>query len=137
MPGALELLRKLQAQGLKILIVTGSGQASLLDRLNHHFPGVFCRELMVTAFDVQRGKPDPEPYLMGLQKSALRAEECVVVENAPLGVRAAKAAGIFTIAVNTGPLPDNALTDEGADLLLPSMQALCDSWEELSARFGA
>lgn len=137
MPGALELLRKLQAQGLKILIVTGSGQASLLDRLNHHFPGVFCRELMVTAFDVKHGKPDPEPYLMGLQKGDLRAEECVVVENAPLGVRAAKAAGIFTIAVNTGPLPDSALTDEGADLLLPSMQALCDAWNELGARSGA
>ena len=132
MPGALELLRKLQAQGLKILIVTGSGQASLLDRLNHHFPGVFCRELMVTAFDVKRGKPDPEPYLMGLQKGGLRAEECVVVENAPLGVRAAKAAGIFTIAVNTGPLPDEALINEGADLLLPSMQTLCDVWEQLN-----
>lgn len=132
MPGALEILRKLQAQGLKILIVTGSGQASLLDRLNHHFPGVFCRELMVTAFDVQRGKPDPEPYLMGLQKGGLRAEECVVVENAPLGVRAAKAAGIFTIAVNTGPLPDEALINEGADLLLPSMQTLCDVWEQLN-----
>lgn len=132
MPGALKLLRKLQAQGLKILIVTGSGQASLLDRLNHHFPGVFCRELMVTAFDVQRGKPDPEPYLMGLQKGGLRAEECVVVENAPLGVRAAKAAGIFTIAVNTGPLPDEALINEGADLLLPSMLALCDVWEQLN-----
>ena len=132
MPGALELLHKLQAQGLKILIVTGSGQASLLDRLNHHFPGVFSRELMVTAFDVQCGKPDPEPYLMGLQKGGLRAEECVVVENAPLGVRAAKAAGIFTIAVNTGPLPDEALINEGADLLLPSMQTLCDVWEQLN-----
>ena len=131
MPGALTLLRKLQAQGLKILIVTGSGQASLLDRLNHHFPNIFCRKLMVTAFDVKRGKPDPEPYLMGLQKGDLRADECVVVENAPLGVRAAKAAGIFTIAVNTGPLPNEALTDEGADLLLPSMQALCDAWETI------
>lgn len=135
MPGALELLRKLQSMGLKILIVTGSGQASLLDRLNHHFPDVFCRELMVTAFDVKRGKPDPEPYLMGLQKGGLRADECVVVENAPLGVRAAKAAGIFTIAVNTGPLPDHALLDEGADRLFPSMQALCDAWEQLSASF--
>ena len=131
MSGALELLRKLQTQGLKILIVTGSGQASLLDRLNHHFPGIFCRELMVTAFDVERGKPDPEPYLMGLQKGGLHADECVVVENAPLGVRAAKAAGIFTIAVNTGPLPNEALTDEGADILLPSMQALCDAWNML------
>lgn len=133
MPGALSLLRQLKAQGLKILIVTGSGQTSLLDRLNHDYPDIFCRELMVTAFDVKRGKPDPEPYLMGLQKGGLRAEECVVVENAPLGVRAAKAAGIFTIAVNTGPLPDSALTDEGADLLFPSMQALSDAWAGLAA----
>ena len=133
MPGALELLQKIKAQGLKILIVTGSGQHSLLDRLNHHFPDIFCRELMVTAFDVKYGKPHPEPYLMGMQKGALRPEECVVVENAPLGVRAAKAAGIYTIAVNTGPLPNAALTDEGADALFPSMQALCDGWEQFVA----
>ncbi len=133
MPGAFELLQKIKAQGLKILIVTGSGQHSLLDRLNHHFPDIFCRELMVTAFDVKYGKPHPEPYLMGMQKGDLRPEECVVVENAPLGVRAAKAAGIYTIAVNTGPLPDAALTGEGADALFPSMQALCDGWEQFIA----
>ena len=133
MPGALEMLRKLKAQGLKILIVTGSGQNSLLDRLNQNFPDIFRRELMVTAFDVKHGKPHPEPYLMGMEKGGLRPEECVVVENAPLGVRAAKAAGIFTIAVNTGPLPDEVLLNEGADLLFPSMQALCDSWEQFTA----
>ena len=132
MPGALSLLLQLKAQGLKILIVTGSGQCSLLDKLNEDYPGIFRRELMVTAFDVKHGKPDPEPYLMGMQKGELCPDECVVVENAPLGVRAAKAAGIFTIAVNTGPLPDNALLDEGADLLFPSMQALSDAWSELS-----
>ena len=47
--------------------------------------------------------------------------------------KAAKAAGIYTIAVNTGPLPDAVLTDEGADRLYPSMQALCDGWEEFVA----
>ena len=135
MPGALSLLHQLKAQGLKILIVTGSGQCSLLDKLNHDFPGIFRRELMVTAFDVKHGKPHPEPYLMGMEKGGLRPDECIVVENAPLGVRAAKAAGIFTVAVNTGPLPDSALLDEGADLLFPSMQALSDAWEELSASF--
>ena len=46
---------------------------------------------------------------------------------------AAKAAGIYTVAVNTGPLPDHALTDEGADALFPSMQAFCDAWETFSA----
>ena len=135
MPGALSLLRQLKEQGLKILIVTGSGQCSLLDKLNHDYPDIFRRELMVTAFDVKHGKPHPEPYLMGMQKGGLRPDECIVVENAPLGVRAAKAAGIFTIAVNTGPLPDGALLDEGADLLYPSMQTLSDAWGELSALF--
>ena len=136
MPGALSLLRQLKEQGLKILIVTGSGQRSLLDKLNVDYPDIFRRELMVTAFDVMRGKPDPEPYLMGLQKGELHPDECIVVENAPLGVRAAKAAGIFTIAVNTGPLPDEALLSEGADLLFPSMQALSNAWSELSGTLG-
>lgn len=136
MPGALSLLHQLKEQGLMILIVTGSGQRSLLDKLNVDYPDIFRRELMVTAFDVKHGKPDPEPYLMGLQKGDLSPEECIVVENAPLGVHAAKAAGIFTIAVNTGPLPDHVLLDEGADLLFPSMQALSDAWSELSGTLG-
>ncbi len=135
MPGALSLLHQIKEQGLMILIVTGSGQRSLLDRLNHHFPDIFRRELMVTAFDVKHGKPHPEPYLMGMQKGGLRPEECIVVENAPLGVRAAKAAGIFTVAVNTGPLSDSVLTDEGADALFPSMQALSDGWKEFFPSF--
>ncbi|MBR0432586.1 MAG: HAD-IA family hydrolase [Bacteroidaceae bacterium] len=124
MPGVTDVLNKVRARGFMRVIVTGSGQLSLLDNLNRHFPGQFSRELMVTAFDVKRGKPDPEPYLMGLQKAHLRADEAVVIENAPLGVQAAHAAGIFTIAVNTGPLPDSALWDAGADRVFPDMNAL-------------
>lgn len=131
MPGAGELLQKLKAGGLIPMVVTGSGQRSLLDRLEHNFPGMFRRELMVTAFDVKHGKPDPEPYLMALEKGNLRPGEAVVIENAPLGVEAAHKAGIFTIAVNTGPLDGQVLLDAGADLLFPSMQALCDAWEGL------
>lgn len=130
MAGAWELLQQVKADGLKRVIVTGSGQLSLLDRLNTHFPGMFTRDLMVTAFDVQFGKPHPEPYLMALQKAGVAPDEAIVVENAPLGVRAAKAAGLFTVAVNTGPLPPSALLDEGADLLYPSMQAFADGWRE-------
>lgn len=131
MQGAYELLQKVQADGLIPVLVTGSGQRSLLERLNHQYPGIFTPERMVTAFDVKHGKPDPEPYLMGLQKAGVRANEAVVVENAPIGVQAGHAAGIFTIAVNTGPLDGQVLLDAGADLLFPSMQALCDAWEEL------
>ena len=48
-----------------------------------------------------------------------------------LGVMAGHAAKAFTIAVNTGILPDEALTDAGADLLLPSIAQLCEAWHEL------
>lgn len=128
MRGAWEVLQQVKDDGLKRVIVTGSGQLSLLDRLNTHFPGMFTRELMVTAFDVKFGKPHPEPYLMALQKAGVSTDEAIVVENAPLGVRAAKAAGLFTVAVNTGPLPESALTDEGADILFPSMQDFANKW---------
>lgn len=131
MPGAWELLQKIKAEGIIPTVVTSSGQASLLDRLEHNFPGMFRQELMVTAFDVKYGKPNPEPYLMALEKGGLKPNEAIVIENAPLGVEAGHKAGIFTIAVNTGPLNGEILLNAGADLLFPSMQALCESWEKL------
>ena len=131
MPGAWELLQKVKKDGLIPMVVTGSGQLSLLERLEHNYPGMFRKELMVTAFDVKYGKPNPEPYLMALKKGGLKADEAIVVENAPLGVEAGHNAGIFTIAVNTGPLDGQVLLDAGADLLLPSMQALSDHWDTL------
>ena len=133
MPGAWELLQKLKAEGIMPVLVTGSGQHSLFSRLEHCFPGMFQRERMVTAFDVKYGKPHPEPYLMGLEKAGVRPNEAIVVENAPIGVQAGVAADIFTVAVNTGPLDGQVLLNAGADLLYPSMQALCDNWETLHA----
>lgn len=136
MSGALDLLRKIQSQHLLIILVTGSGTRSLLDRLGRFYPGIFQKNLMVTGFDVKKGKPDPEPYLMGLKKGSaalgcpLLSEECVVIENAPLGVEAAVRAGIPTIAVNTGPLDPAILEAAGAFCVYPSVQALCDSWAD-------
>ncbi len=131
MPGAAEVLAKVKAAGLKIVVVTGSGQLSLIDRLEANFPGCFQKDLMVTSFDVKYGKPNPEPYLMALEKTGLKPNEAVVIENAPLGVQAAVAAEIFTIAVNTGPIPDDVLLNEGANLLLPSMTSLAEAWPSI------
>ena len=124
-------MRKIKKAGLKIAVVTGSGQKTLLSNLQSHFPGLISEQLMITGFDVKHGKPDPEPYLKGLMKVGVQPNEAIVVENAPLGVRSAVAAKIFTIAVNTGPLPDEMLLEEGANLLLPSMQSLCENLEKL------
>lgn len=143
MPGAYELLKKIKASGITPMIVTGSGQKSLLERLNNNFPQIFEPELMVTAFDVKHGKPNPEPYLMGIEKANKYFEDTnksansiyqantIIIENAPLGVEAGVASGCFTIAANTGPLPDSALIDKGANLLFHSMEELCNEWEKL------
>lgn len=121
MPGALETLQAVKEKGLKIVLVTGSAQTSLLEKLERSYPGYFHQDLMVTGFDVTLGKPYPEPYLKGLQKAGIKPKEGIVVENAPLGVQAGHAAGIFTIAANTGPLADEVLKNAGADIVLPGM----------------
>jgi len=134
MPFAAEVLEQVQHQGLQISVVTGSAQASLIDNLENHFPGKFDREHLVTAFDVKQGKPFPEPYLKALKKSGLHPWEVVVIENAPLGVESAVAAGLFTIAVNTGPLNPQILAYSGADLVLPGgMEELNKIWCSFSA----
>jgi HAD superfamily hydrolase (TIGR01509 family) len=131
MPYALELLRKIQAQQLEIFVVTGSGQPTLLDSLENNFPGVFHKEKMVTAFDVKHGKPHPEPYLRALKKSGLNPWEVLVIENAPLGVASATAAGLFTIGINTGPLNPEVLAESGASIVLDGMKELHDHWENI------
>lgn len=133
MPGAEAVLEKVRNTGWDIFVVTGSGQLSLLERLTTHFPGFFTPERVVSSKDVKHGKPHPEPYLLGLQRAGVQPWEAIVVENAPLGVEAAVAANIFTIAVNTGPLPEQALLEKGAHLLFPSMQELADQWEHILA----
>ena len=131
MPGAKEVLEQVRELDLIPVVVTGSGQRSLLERLEREFPGVFVAERMVTAFDVRQGKPHPEPYLKGLEKAGVTAVEALVVENAPLGVQAAVAAGIFTVAVNTGPIPVEKLREAGAGVVLPGMPALADSFDDV------
>lgn len=131
-PFAFEMLKAVKESGLECILVTGSGQPTLLGKLDLNFPNIFEKEKMVTAFDVTKGKPDPEPYLMGLEKGGkLKPNQAIVVENAPMGVESAVAAGIFTIAINTGPLDDQVLWDAGADIVLPSMQSLYDNWGKI------
>lgn len=126
MPGAAEMLHGLKNLGLNTVLVTGSAQSNLLDGINEDYPGFFPIERRVTALDVKKGKPNPEPYLKGLEKAGVKATEAIVVENAPLGVRSGKAAGCFTIAVTTGPIPASRFEEEGADLIFPDMKSFAE-----------
>ena len=132
--GVIPLMQKIKDGGMQICVVTGSGQRPLLNRLLVDFGEFLDEDHIVTAYDVERGKPYPDPYLMGLQKAGnLQPWEGIVIENAPLGVRSAVAAGCFTIAVNSGPLPDESLSNEGAQMVFPQMTALCKAWPRLIA----
>lgn len=121
-PGVADVLRYVKNSGSQIWVVTGSGMRTLLDSLNTVFPSVFQQDRMITAFDVTRGKPDPEPYLKAWERSGLEKEQCFVIENAPLGIRSGKAAGLTVYAVNTGILTREDLAQ--ADQVFDSMTEL-------------
>lgn len=130
--GVTDLMKKIKDCGLKIGIVTGSAQRPLIERVTHDFGDFVSRDQITTAFDVKRGKPNPDPYLMGLKKAGNYApSEGIVVENAPQGVRAGVAAGCYTVAINSGPLADSVLINEGANILFPTIREFADNWEEV------
>jgi HAD superfamily hydrolase (TIGR01509 family) len=131
MPGMPGFLKKLSDDGIECWVVTGSAQDNLVNRLEKEFSGSLFSDKMVTALDVQNGKPDPEPYLKALEKSGFDVSEAIVIENAPMGILSAKAAGLFTIAINTGPIDPVVLKEAGADLVFSGCKELIQKWPSI------
>ncbi len=125
--GAQDMVRALLSRGITTVLVTGSGQNTLLNRLADDFPGAFSPQHRVTGRDVTKGKPHPEPFLKGMSLAGSHPENSIAIDNAPLGVMSGAASGAFTIGVTTGPIPAQTLYDAGADIVFSSMQALADS----------
>ncbi|MHB8586138.1 MAG: HAD family hydrolase [Thermoplasmatota archaeon] len=97
-PGVANLLATLQGWGLRLAFVSGGYRVNIHPNL-----GDLLRffEVQVTADDELPGKPSPAPYEAALRKLGIAPDEAVVVENAPLGIEAAKSAGIYTVGVTT------------------------------------
>lgn len=97
--GVIELLNKLCSKKIKIGIVT----AGLLSRLNSSVPSNFLQlfDVIITSEDSNKGKPSPEPYLKGVKKLGIEPNNCIVIENAPLGIESAKRAGTYCIAISS------------------------------------
>jgi sugar-phosphatase len=95
LPGVKTLLEGLPPE--RWAIVTSSTQRLLLARLGA--AGLPVPERIISGDDVERGKPDPEPYRRGAELLGFRPEECVVVEDAPSGVGSGKAAGCRVLGV--------------------------------------
>jgi HAD superfamily hydrolase (TIGR01509 family) len=94
--GMTELLATL-APKYCLAVVSGSNHNTVHDLMDTFFPGAF--KVIIDGDDVHKSKPDPEPYLMAVEKLHVPKEECIVIENAPLGIRSAKSAGLRCIAV--------------------------------------
>lgn len=118
-PGVTELLDELRGRKVRMAVVT----AGLRDRLEASCPAGFLDKFdaVVTGNELAEGKPSPVPYLHAAAKLNLSPGECIVVENAPLGIESAKRAGIYCIALST-TLEQKYLAD--ADEILGSFKDL-------------
>jgi len=117
--GAAELLEELQGR-TKIALATMSSRkvvAKLL--LEKRIGGYF--EVVVTADEIGKPKPDPEVFLVSATKLGVKPEDCVVVEDSVFGVRAAKAAEMKCIAVPSGAYSKVELEKEKPDIIVDSL----------------
>ena len=132
-PGILDYLEEAERRGLKTAIVSSSSREWVdrhlirLERAEHF------DEIVTADHDPERSKPRPTLYLEALDRLGVAAGEAIAFEDSPNGVKAAKAAGIFTVAVPNGVTV--ALGLDEADLLLESLAEL--SLRELLERVGS
>ncbi|EKV32898.1 Putative phosphatase YfbT [Caenispirillum salinarum AK4] len=118
--GAVDLLRTLAPE--RFAIVTSGHRALLKARLAHF--GLELPRVTVTADDVSDGKPSPAPYRLAAERLGVNAARAVVIEDAPPGITAGKAAGARVIAVTT----THAAAELGeADRIVPDLGALAVS----------
>jgi len=93
-----EIFRSLQTK-FKLAVVSGSDRVIVETLMGKFYPEIF--NTIIAGTDIEKGKPDPEPYLTAVKRLAVQKDKCIVLENATLGVEAAKNAGLFCIAVPT------------------------------------
>ena len=137
LPGAVELVRAVDAAGIPVGVCSGALRDEI--ELAARTVGVLEHfRILVAARDVQRGKPDPEGYRLAREKLAaavgrpLAPERCVVIEDSPAGIDAARGAGMRVLGV-TNSYPADALAD--ADRIVDSLaNVTVDTLSELTGR---
>jgi sugar-phosphatase len=119
LPGALRLLQALPRE--RWTIVTSCTRP--LAEVRIRAAGLPWPNQLITSADVQRGKPDPEPYFKGATRLGLSPADCLVVEDAPAGIRAGKAAGAAVLALRT-TAGDSELTAAGAGWIVTDLDSV-------------
>jgi len=129
LPGAAELLHALPSD--KWTVVTSCTRALALVRLRAARLPIPAQ--IVTSNDIVNGKPSPEPYLKGAELLGLAADDCLVVEDAPAGIRSGKAAGARVIALQTTER-HSLLREAGADWIVNTCASVSVAGEARDGR---
>jgi|SRR5580692_10850357 mannitol-1-/sugar-/sorbitol-6-phosphatase len=124
MPGAIELVRAVPEGRWGVVT---SGTRHLATKRLRLF-GIPIPKVMVTADDVAKGKPDPAPYLRGAELLGVHPSECLVIEDAPAGIKSARAGGMKVIGL-TSTYPAAALGE--ADAVVKKLSQLQVSREDV------
>jgi len=122
-PEIIEILDKAHSVNMSAGIVTGTTLANITTVLPLGLPEKFA--IIIKDGDTERGKPFPDPYLAAIEQLRISPAECIVVENAPLGIRAAQAAGAFCVALQTTL---NREQLQGADVIYSNHRELAKAF---------
>ena len=118
LPGALELLQTLPKDRWAI----ATSCTRQLAEVRIRAAGLPLPKHLITSNDVQHGKPDPEPYVRAARILGLTPSDCIVIEDAPVGIRSGKTAGARVFALRT-TAPDTELIESGADWIANNLSA--------------
>ncbi len=118
--GAVRLIHELHRAGIA-LAVGSSGPRENIDLILQAMGVANFVLVVVSAGDVTRGKPDPQVFQLAIGRLGLRPDQCVVIEDAPVGVQAARAAGARTVALLLHHPPE---AFDGVDLIVPRLADL-------------
>ncbi|MBP1909030.1 HAD family hydrolase [Methanolobus bombayensis] len=105
----------------KLAVASGADRTIVTSLMDKFYSGIF--DVIISGEDVENGKPDPEPYEKAIEKLGINKNECLVVENAPLGVESAKNAGVFCVGVPTYLKPEQL---QDADIVVENHAELID-----------
>jgi pyrophosphatase PpaX len=125
--GMVDVLPRLRAEGRRLGIVTAKRHRTVALALER-FPWLEEQvDVVIVHEDSERHKPDPEPVLEALRRLAAKPEEAAYVGDSPFDIRAAKAAGVFAVAVSWGGIhSDERLLEEEPDAFVHSPEELFD-----------
>ena len=131
MRGAIEVLKQLKSELDCIGVVT----AALRPEFEVTHENTIIRTFIdfeITAEDVLKTKPHPEPYLLALEKSGLTPDECLVIEDTPRGIKSGNLAGLKTVAIPNSCT--KTLDFSEADVQLESISALPDLINQINLK---